>query len=47
MLEDSRDENSGIAIDTLQKTIILCLHVAPPTLVQFWQSIFLKEMAVS
>ena len=42
ILEDSRDVNSGIAINTLQKTIILCLHVAHPTPFQFRQSIFLK-----
>ena len=42
ILEDSRDVNSGIAIDTLQKTIILCLLIAHPTPFQFRQSIFLK-----
>ena len=43
VLEDSRDVNSGIAVDTLQKTIIIsCLHVAHPTPFQFRQSIFLK-----
>ena len=42
MLEDSMDVNSGIVINTLQKTIIFCLHVVHPTPFQFWQSIFLK-----
>ena len=42
ILEDSRDVNSGIAIDTLQKIIISCLHVTYPPPFQFRQSIFLK-----
>ena len=45
-LEDSRDVNNGIALNTIQKAIILCLHIAHPTPLQFWQSIFLKYMAV-
>ena len=43
IMEDSRNVNSGIAVNTLQKNIILCLHIAHLTaLLQFRQSIFLK-----
>ena len=36
MLEDSRDVNSGIAVDTLQKSSFCALHIAHPNTFKFW-----------